>query len=750
MASSADDLKQNKLQNKNWHYQRRLFKNQILGHLIRWGGVSVIIVIILMFVYFISIALPLFKSPHIEKTSTFKLDSKHKTLLLSIDEQIEIGMRLTDNSSLNFFSLLNNKSIETHNLIENETQISSYSFLSGEKDKIILGYNDGHIQLIKHEYKLLYIEEKRQIVPELNYPYEPEQLSIENTKSIQLINASESEEQLLVATYNGNEFSLEAFTKEISLIDDAVRLENQSYKIISTIHDPEYLLIDTAQQWLYIANKKGYLEVISIVDIDNINTLEKIKLTENDASLDELVLLTGGISLIAADSAGQISQWTPVRNQNSEYKFTRIRQLDTKGSSINFILPETLNKGFTSIQDNNQLHLFHTTAERHLLSEQVSSANITHAATSPRSNAILFEDSEKNLSLWKIDNKHPEVSFKTLWQKVWYENHNKPKYLWQSSSAANDFEPKLSLIPLTFGTFKAAFYAMLIATPLALMGAIYTAYFMSSRVRGIVKPTIEIMEALPTVILGFLAGLWLAPIAENQLASILATIILLPISVFIFGFLWQKLPHSIQSKVPSDWQPFLLLPVITILTLICFNLTPLIEQWLLGTQLRHWLTQEGFDFDQRNALIVGIAMGFAVIPTIFSITEDAIYSVPRSIINGSLAVGATPWQTMLNIILPTASPAIFSAIMIGFGRAIGETMIVLMATGNTPIIDMNIFEGMRTLSANLAVELPESEVGGTHFRVLFLSALILFAFTFILNTVAETVRQSLRQRYSKL
>jgi phosphate transport system permease protein len=149
-------------------------------------------------------------------------------------------------------------------------------------------------------------------------------------------------------------------------------------------------------------------------------------------------------------------------------------------------------------------------------------------------------------------------------------------------------------------------------------------------------------------------------------------------------------------------------------------------------------------------LVVGIAMGFAVIPTIFSITEDAIFSVPKHLTQGSLALGATPWQTLTRVVIPTASPGIFSAVMIGMGRAVGETMIVLMATGNTPIMDMNIFEGMRTLAANIAVEMPESEVGGSHFRILFLAALVLFAFTFMVNTLAEVVRQRLRQKYGSL
>ncbi len=167
--------------------------------------------------------------------------------------------------------------------------------------------------------------------------------------------------------------------------------------------------------------------------------------------------------------------------------------------------------------------------------------------------------------------------------------------------------------------------------------------------------------------------------------------------------------------------------------------------------MRLWISNDlGITFDQRNALVVGLAMGFAVIPNIYSIAEDAVFSVPKSLTFGSLALGATPWETLTRVVILTASPGIFSALMIGLGRAVGETMIVLMATGNTPIMDMNIFQGLRTLAANVAVEMPESEVGSTHYRVLFLSALVLLSFTFVMNTLAELIRTRLRKKYASL
>ncbi|MND94712.1 Phosphate transport system permease protein PstC [compost metagenome] len=338
-----------------------------------------------------------------------------------------------------------------------------------------------------------------------------------------------------------------------------------------------------------------------------------------------------------------------------------------------------------------------------------------------------------------------------MWSKVWYENYDEPKYVWQSTASNTDFEPKLSLSPLTFGTLKAAFYAMILAAPLAIAAAIYTAYFMAPGMRRKVKPVIELMEAMPTVILGFFAGLFLAPYLEGHLPGVFSLFLLMPIGILVAGFTWSRLPESIRLRVPDGWEAAILIPVILFTGWFALYMSPFLETWFFDGDMRLWITNDlGITYDQRNALVVGIAMGFAVIPNIYSIAEDAVFSVPRSLTLGSLALGATPWQTLTRVVILTASPGIFSALMIGMGRAVGETMIVLMATGNTPVMELNLFEGMRTLAANVAVEMPESEVGGSHYRVLFLAALVLLMFTFVMNTLAELIRQRLRKKYSSL
>jgi phosphate transport system permease protein len=461
-------------------------------------------------------------------------------------------------------------------------------------------------------------------------------------------------------------------------------------------------------------------------------------------------LLLGGFSLLLADDTGIVRQWFPVRDGDGGYRLASPRAFEIPFVAAD-LLAEPRRKGFLALSADGDLGVYHTTAERTLLERPLLDARPMRATLSPRADYLIVLVDDGTLRRVSIDNEHPEVSFRALWAPVWYEGYQEPVLSWQSSSASNDFEPKFSLTPLAFGTLKAALYAMLFAMPLAILGAIYTAYFMSPLMRSWVKPTIEIMEALPTVILGFLAGLWLAPLIEARLTAVLLLVLVLPVGVLGAGLAWDLVPRSLRARVPDGWQAALLVPVVCGLTWASFALGPGIERTFFGGDLQALLLSEfGLAYDQRNALVVGLAMGLAVIPTIFSIAEDAIFSVPRNLIDGSLALGATPWQTLSRVVLLTASPGIFSAVMIGFGRAVGETMIVLMATGNTPVLDLSIFQGMRTFSANIAVELPESEVNGTHYRILFLAALVLFGVTFLFNTVAELVRQRLRSRYGSL
>ena len=289
------------------------------------------------------------------------------------------------------------------------------------------------------------------------------------------------------------------------------------------------------------------------------------------------------------------------------------------------------------------------------------------------------------------------------------------------------------------------------AVNLAVFAALYTSHFANPELRAKIKPTVEIMAALPSVVIGFLAGLYLASVVERNLVAVILMMPLLPLFGTAGVLLWRALPRRVTGRLRVGTELLVILPLLALAVWVSVLIGPTVESWLFGGDARLWLQHAwGLTYDQRNCLVVGIAMGFAVIPIIFTISEDAFSSVPSNLSAASLALGASRWQTAIRVVVPTASPGVFSAIMIGFGRAVGETMIVLMATGNTPLMDWSIFNGFRTLSANIAVEIPEAPQAGTLYRTLFLSAALLFVMTFTLNTVAEVIRQRLRERYKAI
>jgi phosphate transport system permease protein len=467
----------------------------------------------------------------------------------------------------------------------------------------------------------------------------------------------------------------------------------------------------------------------------------------SNKAVTALEWVLGGNSFIAGTADGEVSSWfrVPVDDGNAQ-AMVRAHDFDSQGAAITGITMSPRDRSFATAAADGSIVLRHQTSERTLATVEGTGA-IDQLVIAPRSNALLARRGNR-VEQYTVSNPHPETSFNALFGKVWYEGYAQPEYVWQSTGATDDFEAKFSLVPLIFGTIKGTFYALLFAIPLAVLSALYTSQFVHPTIRNRIKPTVEIMAALPSVVIGFLAGLYLATVIERNLAGVFLMMVLMPLFGTAGVLVWRLLPKTFARKLPPGTEIFLIVPLLIAGGVAAVWAGPLVEATFLGTDTRQWLlNQFGITYDQRNSLVVGLAMGFAVIPIIFTISEDAFSSVPSNLTAASLALGASRWQTATRVVLPTASPGVFSAVMIGFGRAVGETMIVLMATGNTPLLDWSIFNGMRTLSANIAVEIPEAPHGGTLYRVLFLAATLLFVLTFAVNTIAELVRQRLRERY---
>ncbi len=745
------------LQKVNPQYQKwRLIKDKMTEYAVVAGGLGVIVAIVLIFFYLLYVVFPLFESAEAKSLNQYPVPEQNlgQTVFLAMEEQNEIAARFTETGKVVFFAAKDGKPVKIGTIkIPEQLEISSFAHGNLPKGNIVYGLSNGAAVVVKQVYKASYSDDVRTITPILEYPLgtKPVILDEQGNALTQIAVRINEDQTTLVAKTSANKILMSRFIKEESLFGDDGEFERTDVILDVPAETISYFLLDKRQQYLYLIGKQGDITVVDINNVENTKILQKLSVLEPDSQVTATSFLTGELSLLIGDSSGIVSQWSIIRDEHGQISLQKLRSFKVSQRPIVAISPEQRRKGFIAIDADGVAGVYHTTAERELIREQVSEQKPVFLTLSPRANAFLMQTEDNKIHFWSVKNEHPEVSWKSLWGKVWYESYPKPDYIWQSSSSSNDFEPKMSLTPLVFGTLKAAFYAMLMAIPLSIMGAIYTAYFMAPKMRTLVKPSIEIMEALPTVILGFLAGLWLAPFVEKNLLGIFVLLMFVPMGVIIFAWSWQFIPKSIRHKIPDGWDAALLIPVIILSAWVAFLISPSIEDLLFDGNIQYWMkSQFGIGYDQRNALVVGLAMGFAVIPTIFSIAEDAIFSVPKHLTVGSLALGATPWQTMIRVVLLTASPGIFSAVMIGFGRAIGETMIVLMATGNTPVMDFSIFQGMRTLAANIAVEMPEAEVDSTHYRVLFLAALVLFVFTFIFNTLAEIVRQNLRKKYSSL
>ncbi|AUB77422.1 ABC transporter permease subunit [Pseudomonas paraversuta] len=725
-------------------------------HLTRWyvfiGGLAVLGAITLIFFFLGYVVFPLFQGADLNAKQALTpvwMQDAGKPLMISVEEQNQVGMRVSDKGMVLFFNAKTGDELSRVNLpLPAGTQVTSIGEDQPGNPVVVLGLSNGQALVFRHSYRVSYPDNKKTITPAIEYPYGETPLVLDpQGRALDHVNLSVNDSTLVLAGSSGAQLNVLSMVSEENMMTGEVTNSETRIDLPQMTEQVKALYVDPRQQWLYVVNGRAQADVFSLRD-KSLNGRYKLAddaTTEITASTQ----LVGGISLIFGDSRGGLSQWFMARDPDGEQRFKHIRSFQMGSSPIVEITAEQRRKGFLALDAAGEIGVFHSTAHRTLLVEKIAEGPGI-MALSPRANRIIVEEGGKLLPL-TLKNPHPEVSWSALWSKVWYENYDEPKYVWQSTAANTDFEPKMSLAPLTFGTLKAAFYAMLLAAPLAVAAAIYTAYFMAPSLRRKVKPVIELMEAMPTVILGFFAGLFLAPYVEGHLPGIFSLLMLMPIGILVAGFTWSRLPESIRLRVPDGWESMILIPVILFVGWLSLYMSPYMEAWFFGGDMRLWISHDlGITYDQRNALVVGLAMGFAVIPNIYSIAEDAVFSVPRGLTLGSLALGATPWQTMTRVVILTASPGIFSALMIGMGRAVGETMIVLMATGNTPVMEMNLFEGLRTLAANVAVEMPESEVGGSHYRVLFLSALVLLLFTFVMNTLAELIRQRLRKKYSSL
>ncbi len=740
-----------------------LMADKFMNQFIRAGGLLVILTVMLIFVFILLEILPLFRGAQIKELRTAAIPPGDY-LALGVDEWTERPFVLRRDGRLLFPGLDEGTETLVPELdFLRDHQVTSVTY-GQETQQLIYGTALGEFVIVDIVYSANFSTGSRVVDVELR-PGNMYPLGERGEAILAIAYAGADRSKVIVGITEGADgerhLRMATLTQTMSLMGPGEIEVGLMMDLTAELPGvPQEVLVSQNGRSILVRNDRDEVAYFQFV-AGEVELRQLIRPFEGSdaAPLAKMNFLFGDTTVLFTNSDGVSYGFSLYMHDDvGKMLWGKTKEFPPLEGAPSVYAKSLRNKGFL-IGHGNQVSLRYATTASVRWKKRLD-YEPRLAAVSGKYDRILLLDNQSNLHLFSLNDPHPEAGFAAYFSRIWYEGNPEPEYKWQSTGASDDFEPKLSMIPLIVGTFKGTIYALLFAVPIALLGAIYVSQFQHPKFKSYVKPTMEIMASLPSVVLGFLAALWLAPIVETRVPSFLLFVIAIPVVAMFSGALWSRLPKRTRLLCPDGFEFIGFLPILVLTWIAAWYLGPVIERifFVIETDAGRkvadfrlwWPAVTGNRFEQRNALVVGFIMGFAVIPIIFTIAEDALSNVPRSLSSASLALGASRWQTALRVVLPTASAGIFSAIMIGLGRAVGETMIVLMATGNTPLLDLNIFSGMRTLSANIAVELPEAPKEGTLYRTLFLGGFLLFLMTFIVNTMAELLRQHLRGKYKTI
>lgn len=751
--------------------RRTLLMDRFMNRSIQLGGVAVVAAVGAIFLFILWQIFPLFQGADVRPLQNVRLAGGNipeltggSIRLIGTDEWTELPFAVKENGDLVFFDLAGVRGVFVERPpFEGPAGITAVSY-NQEKQVLTYGTDDGRVALVHLHYEPRFENGERTIVQNLQAdPFVPVGRRGAPVRDVSFGDAGER--KLLAAIQEGPR-GPEVHAVLLSQEEDffgvgELRVEG-TFDLTPFVEGvPVRVLVKKQADALVVLTRDH--RVHSVYFADGVPELRQVFRPFGDledptvASMDYLF---GDVSLVFTHPSGAnriFSLYVPEGEDRRLYGHTKT--LDPLSGGAEFYAKSVRNKAYLVGRGPYASLRYATTGK--VRWEETLPFRVRHAVVSGKYDRIVFLDEANRMRVYALEDPHPEAGFQAFFGKLWYEGYAHPCYEWQSTGGTDDFEPKLSMVPLLIGSLKGTFYALVFAVPVALLAALYTSQFLHPDWKIYVKPVMEIMASLPSVVLGFLAALYIAPLIEKKVPSLLLALVAVPGAAVAFGAWWSSRPIQWRNKVKGGFEYLMMVPLFLLVFWACWEAGPLVERLLFtitdpatGQRVADfrlwWPLVTGTPFEQRNSLVVGFMMGFAVMPIIFTIAEDSLSNVPESLRSASLALGASRWQTAVRVVLPTAAAGIFSAVMIGFGRAVGETMIVLMATGNTPIMDFNIFTGMRTLSANIAVELPEAPAEGTLYRALFLGGMVLFLMTFAVNTLAEVMRQHLREKYKTI
>src|SRR3990167_9217878 len=562
--------------------QRRLTDNA--AHwVITLGGAATIFVILALFVFIFLEVYPLLKGAKVLKENTYLL--RDNAVSAGVDEYQEVAYVMYKDGDIEFISLSNGEVLKRYTIagikdssithqdatnlpphsppsqgggkgggknFSHKTNIQSSYITSVSKDnnRFVLGTDDGKIITVSITFSESFDDGKRTVLPVIT---EEETVRIDDEKRAFKCITSKKDNGTTVTAVSTEDSGLILKSTEIkeTLLGEAEskEIKKDITNLIAQESGVEItsLALDLFMENLYIGAASGELFHINVRDRENPFLVEKTKVSAK--AVTALGFLLGDVSLVAGDQGGGVNVWMQVRDEVSPSGWTlkNVHTLKSHIAPVVSIAPSTRDKGFVTAASDGTIHLNHATSEQTLLYLQTKSTP-TAIAFSHKANGILAVDSHNNLFQWNISNPHPETTLKTLFGAVWYEGYEKPEFVWQSTGGTDDFEPKLSLVPLIFGTIKGTIYALIIAIPIGILSALYTSQFLHNSLKKVIKPSIEFMAALPSVILGFLAGLWLAPLIERILPALVIMPFFMLLSITIAFCVWKCISSKIKNK----------------------------------------------------------------------------------------------------------------------------------------------------------------------------------------------------------
>lgn len=735
--------------------------DRLMTRLVTFGGVSIITAVFGIFAFIAYVAWPLFQAPRVSAAHSLNLSPVGHETALDLSEDAATAISYAGGRAIVLHGPAGRHELP---LDLPETFSPTAWKLSAAKKRLMIGSATGEVRA----FSLIPPESEGQ---SLAAGASQSTLLLTGLPVLALDQADNGSRRLLAALQRDGARMRTVIAEAVHQRDLLGAVETRTLPAVDLSallpgFDPVQLLVPGSADSLLLRDAAGEVACL-FRSTDGWVVRQRFHPFDGAAPVTSMALLLGDVTALFADDQGRLRFFQLQIPEGSPQRvFVRTNEMRPLAGPIEWLAPNPRHKALLA-GNRDEIALIHSTTG-HVRLRLRPPAPAVRGWFNPRASHLALLDDDGGLQVRRLIDPHPEAGWRAFFGKVWYEGHTGPKWMWQSTGGGDDYEPKLSLVPLVIGSLKGTLYALLFSIPIALLAALYTSQFLGVKARSRIKPVMEIMASLPSVVLGFLGALWLAPLIEDRVPSLLLMALSLPLSALLAGSLWKTMPPPWRHRAPPGFEVCLMAPLLLAAMLGAWHLGPLVEKWLFvatlgdGTRVADfrlwWPEATGLPFDQRNSLVVGFMMGFAVIPVIFTIAEDALSHVPVSLTSAAEALGASRWQVVRTVVLPVASAGIFSALIIGFGRAVGETMIVVMATGNTPVMDesgrllfgshWNLFDGMRTLSANIAVELPEAAQNSTHYRALFLGALLLFLMTFVLNTAAELLRNRLRRKFN--